>query len=375
LQSDVDFIYSYSGNVNAGNAKVTVASKSGGNYTGSISKSYVIAKADYDMSGVQFVDESREYNGTTQQLSVSGALPTGADGIQVTVTYSGSATNVADGKVTITATFATESVNYNTPAIKTATLTITGKDLADASIANIDSYIYDGGAKTPTPAVTIALNGGSVTLQSGVDFTYSYSGNVNAGNAKVTVASKSGGNYTGSISKSFVIAKADLKEIAFGKVELLSSGYIKLNFNTPENCTYAISVKDNSGAIISQSNVSTNYYEFIASGSSSYDVYIVATPINENNYNSRNATNRIEEQKLKLEVTLKDTIGNGTKSFFVYFGGTYADLPVPTADGYEFVRWETESGEIIESGNKVLITGAITLTAIWNSKQQESAVA
>lgn len=87
-----------------------------------------VEKADYDMTGVTFENASFKYDGTEKTITVSGTLPTGADDIQVTVSYSGTngtaLTNA--GSTEITATFATTSANYNVPeATKTATLTIT----------------------------------------------------------------------------------------------------------------------------------------------------------------------------------------------------------------------------------------------------------
>ena len=86
-----------------------------------------VEKADYDMTGVTFENASFKYDGTEKTITVSGALPTGADDIQVTVSYSGTngtaLTNA--GSTEITATFATTSTNYNMPEAKTATLTIT----------------------------------------------------------------------------------------------------------------------------------------------------------------------------------------------------------------------------------------------------------
>ena len=105
---------------------VLTASWTGG---GAIENNTVtVEKANYDMTGVTFENASFKYDGTEKTITVSGTLPTGADDIQVTVSYSGTngtaLTNA--GSTEITATFATTSANYNVPeATKTATLTIT----------------------------------------------------------------------------------------------------------------------------------------------------------------------------------------------------------------------------------------------------------
>lgn len=76
-------------------------------------------------------------------------------------------------------------------------------DIAKASIKlEKSSYTYDGKAKTPS--VTVKVDGKTLILNT--DYTVAYSNNINAGTAKATVTGK--GNYKGSKSISFIIAKA-----------------------------------------------------------------------------------------------------------------------------------------------------------------------
>jgi hypothetical protein len=104
---------------------------------------YTINKADYDMSGVTFESASRIYNGSAQSLSVEGTLPTGLDGIQVTVSCSGSATDVSEGAVEVAATFATASSNYNVPAARIAYITILPKQLTVTGTVVADKAFDD----------------------------------------------------------------------------------------------------------------------------------------------------------------------------------------------------------------------------------------
>ncbi|MCB6994435.1 hypothetical protein LI177_13190 [bacterium 210820-DFI.6.37] len=67
---------------------------------------------------------------------------------------------------------------------------------------SVPAQTYTG--KALTPAVTV--KDGSKTLKNGTDYTVTYSNNVNAGTGKVTITGK--GNYTGSVTKTFAIAKA-----------------------------------------------------------------------------------------------------------------------------------------------------------------------
>ena len=134
-EADITDLVTITGNkaTNAGDSYTVSISSKDGNTTGSknADTTWSIAKADYNMEGVTFEDGSITYDGESHTLTVSGELPTGEDGIKVTVEYTaanGGEVNITNvGSVKITATFATTSTNYNTPAAKTATLTIEKK--------------------------------------------------------------------------------------------------------------------------------------------------------------------------------------------------------------------------------------------------------
>ncbi|MDO5131757.1 MAG: Ig-like domain-containing protein, partial [Eubacteriales bacterium] len=114
---------------------------------------------------------------------------------------SGEITAKAAGSATITVTAAgTKEFKART---QSTTVTVTALSLvADDVTVAADGLVYNGNAKTP--AVTVKHGGR--TLQSGTDYAVTYTNNTNAGTAKVTVTGK--GNYKGSASRSFTIAKA-----------------------------------------------------------------------------------------------------------------------------------------------------------------------
>ncbi|MBO6141713.1 MAG: fibronectin type III domain-containing protein [Ruminococcus sp.] len=93
-------------------------------------------------------------------------------------------------------------------------------DITDISSAVIaldkEEFTYDGNVKKP--AVTVTLDGKE--LAAGQDYDVSYSGNINAGQALVTVSAK--GRYTGKLTKSFTIKPA---KIASGNVTLSGTGF------------------------------------------------------------------------------------------------------------------------------------------------------
>ncbi len=79
-----------------------------------------------------------------------------------------------------------------------------------------DNCIYDGTAKTPDVSIVTNLpytdsdgwnhDGAEATLEAGKDFTVTYSDNVNAGTATVTIQGI--GNFIGTVTRTFTIGKA-----------------------------------------------------------------------------------------------------------------------------------------------------------------------
>ena len=84
-----------------------------------------------------------------------------------------------------------------------ASVIITAISLTDENtiIGDIDEQVYSGEEITPEP--TVKYN--SKTLVKNTNFTFSYTDNIDAGTATVTVTGK--GNYTSSVSKTYTIAK------------------------------------------------------------------------------------------------------------------------------------------------------------------------
>ena len=72
------------------------------------------------------------------------------------------------------------------------------------TVSGIVNKTYTGAAQTQSPTV----KSGTTALKAGTDYTLSYKNNVNAGTATVTITGR--GNYTGSTSRTFTIAKASI---------------------------------------------------------------------------------------------------------------------------------------------------------------------
>ena len=93
------------------------------------------------------------------------------------------------------------------------TFTISPANISEASIS-VAAQNYTGSQLTPVPTVT--LDGKS--LESGTDFTTSYSNNVKVGTANITVTGK--GDYTGSATSTFKITRgqATVKKVKVGEI-------------------------------------------------------------------------------------------------------------------------------------------------------------
>lgn len=113
---------------------------------------------------------------------------------------------------------AANSNGYKNPVL---TVVITPQSLSGATVTVNDAgLVYNG--KAHTPEVTVVWNG--TTLIKDKDYTLTYSNNVNAGNATVTVEGK--GNLKGVINKNFYIEKRNV-EIRWGDITKTYNGAVQ----------------------------------------------------------------------------------------------------------------------------------------------------
>ena len=98
--------------------------------------------------------------------------------------------------------------------------TISPANISEANIS-VAAQNYTGSQLTPVPTVT--LDGKS--LESGTDFTTSYSNNVKVGTANITVTGK--GDYTGSATSTFKITqgRATVKRVKVGEIAVTVYSY------------------------------------------------------------------------------------------------------------------------------------------------------
>lgn len=200
LELDKDYTFTHNGNRDTGIMKVVVTGI--GNYAGT---------AEAEFSGTNTIPFSPQtfsitleqtsyiYDGKPKTPSVTVKMGEKVlDPSDYTVTYSD---NINVGTATVTVT---GRLPYS--GIQRVTFTISEAAKADISKSRVillkTKYIYDGTAKTPS--VTVKMDGKVLVLNT--DYTVAYSNNTNIGTATVTVTGK--GNYTGSKTATFTIAKA-----------------------------------------------------------------------------------------------------------------------------------------------------------------------
>ena len=185
-----DYTVSYSNNVNAGTATVMITGK--GNYTGTVTKTFIIEPASLNDDAFSLSASEMTFTGSTLEPAVNASgLVVGTD---YTVSYSNNA-NVGTATVTI-------SGKGNYTGTVTKTFTIEPASLNDDAFSlSASEMTYTGAALEPT----VNASG----LVSGTDYQVSYSNNINVGEATVTITGK--GNYTGTVTKHFWIMPAELK--------------------------------------------------------------------------------------------------------------------------------------------------------------------
>lgn len=180
-----------------GSYPVTVAGT--GNYTGTVTKSFEIAKADISSAEITYDAGPYGYTGKEWKPEVAvsfndAALTADTD---YTVSYENNI-NAGTAKIIIT------GIGDHFTGSTEKTFTINSAEISGCTFAPIADVTYN--TKAHTPEVTVMFNGSKLN---DADYTVSYSEDcINAGTVTVTVTGK--GNFTGTASKTFTINKAGL---------------------------------------------------------------------------------------------------------------------------------------------------------------------
>lgn len=197
LTKDTDYTVTGLTGTEPGSYPVTVTGT--GNYTGEVTKSFTISKAQISSAAITYDAGPYGYTGKEWKPEVTvsfndAALTADTD---YTVSYENNI-NAGTAKIIIT------GIGDHFTGLTEKTFTINSAEISGCTFAPIADVTYN--TKAHTPEVTVAISGR--TLEADKDYTVSYASNVNAGTATVTVTGK--GNFTGSANTTFTIAKADL---------------------------------------------------------------------------------------------------------------------------------------------------------------------
>ena len=191
LKEGRDYTVSYSNNVNAGTATVTVTGKGG--FTGVKTATFRINPRKItpavSLSGTSFTYTAGAIRPGVTVKDGSRVLANGRD---YSVSYSNNV-NVGTGYVTVT-------LKGNYQGSRKVAFRITTRNITPAVSVNGSSFTFTGGAICPG----VTVRDGGRTLAYNRDYTVSYSNNVNVGTGYVTVNLK--GNYRGSRTASFYIS-------------------------------------------------------------------------------------------------------------------------------------------------------------------------
>lgn len=180
-----------------GSYPVTVAGT--GNYTGTVTKSFEIAKADISSAEITYDAGPYGYTGKEwkPEVAVSFNVAALTADTDYTVSYENNI-NAGTAKIIIT------GIGDHFTGSTEKTFTINSAEISGCTFAPIADVTYN--TKAHTPEVTVRFNGSKLT---DADYTVSYSEDcINAGTVTVTVTGK--GNFTGTASKTFTINKAGL---------------------------------------------------------------------------------------------------------------------------------------------------------------------
>ena len=185
-----------------------------------------------------------------------------ADGKEVTV---------KDGKFTMPGSAVTVSAKFKKM--------MTNKDITEVAI---DPIIFTGSEITPKPVV----KDGDNTLKEGVDYTLSYSSNTDAGTATVTITGI--GDYSGTVTVTFDIEKADATMTApTAKTGLVTNG----------KAQELITAGSAEGGEMQYSLDGTNYSTTLPTGTEAKEYTVYYKVVGDKNHND------VAAQSLKVVIS------------------------------------------------------------------------
>ena len=341
------FNVSYSNNTNVGEATLTLTDIKGNscNYEISGTKTFTILPERSKLTKLP-TSKNNIYNGSDQDLvNKDGTAVNGKMQYSLSQDESSFSETVPKGKNAGSYTVYCKvkgDANHSDSEISSVTATIAPREITSFTLS-ASSYVYDGSEKKPTITVTY-----SNTTVSNSEYTVSYTNNINAGTATVTLTDKEGGNFNIHGSKTFTITKAN------GSLKQKPSGIASLTYNG--NAQNLITAGSSETGTVEYSLDKTNYGTTIPTGinAKSYTVY----------YRVKGDANHKDANSGSVNVTIaKAALTISAGYYEIYEGGAIPEFTI----SYEgFKNNETEA---------VLTTKpTVSCKATTNSKSGEYAI-
>ena len=240
LTQNVDYTVLYSNNVNVGTASVKITGK--GSYKGSYTENFkIVACSIAQATCSRIADQTYSGKAIQPTFTVSYKNRTLRKGTDYTVSFKD---NVKIGTATVIITG-----KGNFEGTKEITFKIT--EPSEITVGSIADQTYTGSALTPK----VVVKEGSKVLTKNVDYTVSYSNNINVGTASVKITGK--GSYKGSYTVNFkilpcAISKAGIRKIIdqrYNGNELKPSVSLTYKYKTLKKGTdYTVSYSNNINA-------------------------------------------------------------------------------------------------------------------------------
>lgn len=262
LTENTDYTLAWTNNINAGanTASVTVTGK--GNYSGTQTVYFTITPKSLNAAGIAVTlsPTSFDYTGSTQKPTV-----TVKDGDAKTLALNTDYTLVNDGGTAQGTYNVTITGIGNYKDVLTPTYTIGKQSLTGAVVVlnQLDSYVYDGNPKTP--GVSEVKVGSTVIPASNYDV--SYSDNVNAGTAKVTVTGK--GNCDGSVTATFTITRKTVNS------DMITISPTTFNYDGALHKPTTVTVKDGTKVMVEGTTTTPKDYLLTNEGGTAIGTYSV----------------------------------------------------------------------------------------------------
>ena len=316
LVSGTDYTVSYSNNINAGTATVTITGI--GYYTGTKNANFTINPKNASNLTINPIS-AVTYNGSAQtpSVTVKDGSTTLTSGTHYTVSYSN---NINAGTATV---IVTGMGNYT--GTKNANFTINPKNASSLTINSIAAQTYSGSAKTPT----VTVKDGNTTLTSGTHYTVAYSNNINAGTATVIVTGMD--NYTGTKNANFTINPKNASNLSISDIAAVTYNGLA---QTP-----TVTVKDGTTTLTSGTHYTVAYSNNTNAGTAT------VTITGQGNFNAKGASDltisdiaavTYNGSEQTPTVTVKDgntTLINGTHYTVSYSNNINAGTATVTITG------------------------------------------